>query len=440
MAIGASAYKLVVDATKFAEGTALSRKELSFLKQTLRETATDADHYAAGLDHLNELQRKGALTTDQYEKALEKLREETTAIAAPDVPWFNKVIPTIDVINAGKLAFDTLRSSVRMVKDEMADQLDQIDSIVASSEKLGITAASFQIITQAASLANIEVSSVDRSIEKMLVAISKGDTKKFADVFGMIGLSAKDLRAARPDEAFARILSSIEGIASQADKVRVATAIFGDADVIRMSAAGIGEAADAMKRFGGLLDDVDVEHWNQFEKSSNAFAAGFDSAAKRLTLEALPAMREMFGLIDDITGGENSLESTFRNAGNAATGFLITLRDIQRHFDQMNPQAGPESGKRKTLTGKTERADSMFEWLLRQTMPSGIAEQFRGFADRGADSRRGEELDILLKKINQKNLQSTTGTSGGGEVDNEALRETAKNTRELKIEVTEHKL
>ncbi len=70
MAIGTSAYKMILDATQLAQGAALSRRELSFLKQTLRDTASETEIMGAAVDRLGDLHRKGALTADQYERAI----------------------------------------------------------------------------------------------------------------------------------------------------------------------------------------------------------------------------------------------------------------------------------------------------------------------------------------------------------------------------------
>lgn len=151
MAIGANAYKLLVDATKFAEGTALSRKELQFLRTTLKETATDADKYAAGLDVLNKSYKAGALNASQYSRSLKSLEAETAVPAQAIDPvasagkkgggMFGGIIPTIDV---GNLAIRTMaigwqatKRAIREVNQEIAENLKEIGKAEEAATKFG---------------------------------------------------------------------------------------------------------------------------------------------------------------------------------------------------------------------------------------------------------------------------------------------------------------
>src|SRR6185436_8394539 len=222
MAIGATAHKLILDSTQFVNGAMLSRKELNFLKQTLRETATDADKFGAGLDQLSSLQKKGALTTEQYEKAIQNLHSEFTDGGSVLDGWIGKLTPTIDIANVASRAFGMMSSAAHLVIDTVKDQLENMDKLIASSDKLGISAEAFQNIGTGAKFADIEVSSASNAMERMLTAISKGEdgAKKFADTFRMLGLNAAELQQMRPDQALGRILDALNGIDNQADWVR----------------------------------------------------------------------------------------------------------------------------------------------------------------------------------------------------------------------------
>lgn len=156
MAIGTSAYKLVLDSTKFVDGATLSRRELSFLKTTMRETATQTEIYGAAMDKLGDLQRKGALTADQYQRAVAKLNDElaepTQSPFGPDVGGgglFAGLTPTIDVVNLASKAMNLFADSARLVRDAVGESIEEIDTLITHSQTLGISASAFQNIAGA---------------------------------------------------------------------------------------------------------------------------------------------------------------------------------------------------------------------------------------------------------------------------------------------------
>lgn len=388
MAIGTSAYKLVLDSTKFVDGATLSRRELSFLKTTLKDTATQTEIYGAALDKLGDLQRKGALTADQYERAVAKLNDELNEpVRSPFAAGgggggglFAGLTPTVDVVNVAGKAMNLFAESARMVRDAVGESIEEIDTLITHSQTLGISAAAFQNISGAADFADMEMGQAASSVEKMLVAISKGadGQKKFADAFRMIGVDATALVAAAPDEAFAKILTSIQGIANQSDRVRVATQIFGSPDVLRMSASAIAEVSRRLDEMGGHIGDLDTARFNQFDDAMKELQQDTASLWRRLSMELVPAMTQAVGAANDMTRAFSGSGSAFREAGDALTGVIATLREFSA------PGGVGGSG---AIAG---------QWLD----PSGIGRFAAGvFGDVGEQVRLADELEMKLKKL-----------------------------------------
>lgn len=388
MAIGTSAYKLVLDSTKFVDGATLSRRELSFLKTTMRETATQTEIYGAAMDKLGDLQRKGALTADQYQRAVAKLNDElaepTQSPFGPDVGGgglFAGLTPTIDVVNLASKAMNLFADSARLVRDAVGESIEEIDTLITHSQTLGISASAFQNIAGAADFADMEMSQAANSVEKMLVAISKGadGQKKFAEAFRMIGVDAKSLVSAAPDEAFAKILTSIQGIANQADRVRVATQIFGSPDALRMSASAIGEVSRRLDEMGGHISDLDTARFNQFDDAMKELNQDTASLWRRLSLELVPALTQAVGAADDLTRAFGGSGGALRETGDALTGLIATLREFQTPIG-----AGSFGGAFQQF------AD-----------PSGVGRFiFGSFGERGSAQRLSDELDARRKKLN----------------------------------------
>lgn len=395
MAIGSTAHKLILDSTQFVAGATLSRKELAFLKQTLQETATSTDLLAAGQTKLEELFRKGALTSEQYARAMDKLQQEVgggagggadTAVDSFD-SLLGRITPVIDILDFGRMAFDAVGNSVRAVTDRVGESIQEIDDLITTADTLGIPADAFQNLATAADYADVSVGTVASSVEKMLVAISKGEdgAKKFADVFRMMGLDAESLVSAAPDEAFAKILTAIQGIGNQADRVRAATAIFGSPDVLRMSADAIADAEARLERMGGHIGSTDYEAFNRFDQTMKELGDDTESLWRRFTLELTPALEVAAGSARDFV----EAFSGDSGGGLAGIGGVLTAMAIGvREFGE--------------AVGSMPTPPDWFTNLLREMTVPGAGTVTGPMGAVGEELRRAkeraDELDKLLSE------------------------------------------
>lgn len=386
MAIGASAYKLVVDATKFAEGTTLSRRELSFLKQTLRETATDADKYAAGISKLDDLHRRGALSTDQHTRAVEQLNAELRSQPAggaddPFTSWAKGLTATGVAFGAFRFQMNLARDAASAVRDEVADQLEQMNSLINAADSLGIEARAFQNISSAAAAADVPLSNVNSAMEQMLKALSQGKVKGFDGFFEQLGLDAGKLRNARPDVAFATILEAVRGIGNESDRVRAALAIFKDTDVLRLSGQAISDADKALAEFGGHMNALDVERFRQLDDAAGNLSRNLDSVSKNIVKDLIPGLTSAVTLADELLRGSKQFSQTPTGIGAGAFGEgLLSLLP-----------GGREGGT----------AGTFFRALT---------------ADMEAATERSRQLDARLKNLNvqRRELSADEGPTSSG--------------------------
>lgn len=351
MAIGSTAHKLILDSTQFVAGAQLSRKELGFLKDVLRQTATDTDLLAAGQDRLKMLFDKGALSTDQYSRALAKLESELAPVAelvdetGGGGSLFGRIVPTIDVLNAAGRAFDLAAGAGRAFADAIGGALTNVDDLLTISNTIGVPVDQFQNLALAADYADMSMQQAATSVEKMLTAISKGadGSKRFADVFRMLGLDAAALEAAAPDEAFAKILDAMQGIGSEADRVRVATQIFGSPDVLRMSADAIGDAERRLAMMGGHITSLDASEYGRLEMSLKDINATVDTLWRRLALELTPGLADAAEAalkLSDTAGREGTLNDGLSGLGDFSRAAGAGIKTLADAIDSM-PERAP---------------------------------------------------------------------------------------------------
>ena len=77
--IGSAAYQMILDSTKFERGATLTRDASRALNRTLRQIETPAEKHQKQIDLLEEAYGKGALTSEQLRRAVDKLDVQVEA-------------------------------------------------------------------------------------------------------------------------------------------------------------------------------------------------------------------------------------------------------------------------------------------------------------------------------------------------------------------------
>lgn len=433
MAIGATAHKLVLDSTKFVEGATLSRAELRLLKTVLKDTSEDTDKLSAGMAALDNLHRKGALSTEQMAKAVKKLEDETTPTAEAVETFgdkLRKLQPTFDPISLGlkamsaagdimKAAFNAVGDAVSYVTTQILNQIEAIDDLVAEADTLGIPVASFQAVAAAAELAELPVNKIGKSMERMLAAVSKGESEKFLKVFDTLGLTAMELRDLAPDQAMGRILTALQGIGDQADRVRFAKEIFGDPDLLRLSADAIDEAGRRLESFGGKLSGLDVASFREFDDSWTKIKQNIEAVWTRFAIELLPAFKEAVTIMEEMP--MEDVAAGMRAIADGATLAVLTVKELVRELKELVPPAWLVGAIAKSAVGLSTGGVLAGE---------GVGAIGRGL---GGDLQSLGESQRALQRIQQQSI--VPQKTGGDDKGNETLRKIEENTREPIVNV-----
>lgn len=369
MALGSSVYKLVFD-TQGLNNVTASRRELALKKQIMQETATVAEKLTVAEANLDRMVSKTLITNEQKIATLDKLRKEfrdtdgidqqvaglhRMAMAqATGVPLIGQLVAGFEAAGpAGvaaaaaftgiSVAVNLTGAAIRTTIDNVTEQIDKIDKLIAASETINVPVDQFQRLAQAANYANIEQSQFASGTEKMLVGISKGadGSKKLVDAFNIIGLEAGKLRDMQPDKAFAKITSALDRVPNAADKARAATAIFGSADFLRINTEHIERANKLMEQLRPPLNEVSAATFSEFDASVKDLNMSLDVTWQKVAMQIVPALTDAADAATEllIKANQNeTLSDALQRSTDFARGFVTVAAEIPDHIGVMTRQ------------------------------------------------------------------------------------------------------
>jgi hypothetical protein len=117
-----------------------------------------------------------------------------------------------------------------------------IDALAKTSDRLGIATEKLAGLQHAASLAGVENKTLEKSLQNLAVGVSDAadGTGVAKDALIELGLSAGVLEKLPLDQQMLQVADAMQGVTTQADKVRIATELFGARGVSVLNMIGAG--------------------------------------------------------------------------------------------------------------------------------------------------------------------------------------------------------
>lgn len=201
----------------------------------------------------------------------------------------------------------------------------QMDDLGDSAARLGLSVKAFQELRYATELTGSSMESLAGSLTKMNIqlaeAASTGKGGAF-DALKKLGLDAKTLVEAAPDQAFLKIAAALAEVQNPAERAGMAVDIFGKSatEILNTLSAGGKTLEDLRKEFnalGGGLSQLDVDKAGALNDSFFRLSTVFDAAKVQLTNALLPAVNYVLEALIKLTdSGFNVgevLKQGFRN-------------------------------------------------------------------------------------------------------------------------------
>ena len=169
---------------------------------------------------------------------------------------------TVKIAKIGA-AFATAGVAAGIALTKMSMQ--NVDALAKVSDRLGIATQSLAGLQHAANLAGVETATLEKSLVKLAVGVSDAadGTGIAKDAFIELGLSAALLEKMPIDQQMLKVADAMQGVELQADKVRLATELFGARGVAVLNMLGGGsqnliEMAKEADHLGIAINRVDA--------------------------------------------------------------------------------------------------------------------------------------------------------------------------------------
>ena len=147
-----------------------------------------------------------------------------------------------------------IAAGVALTKASMAS----VDALAKTSDRLGIATEKLAGLQHAASLAGVENKTLEKSLQNLAVGVSDAaDGSGVAkDALIELGLSAGVLEKLPLDQQLNVVADAMQGVTNQADKVRIATELFGARGVSVLNM--IGEGSENLTKMAAEADHLGI--------------------------------------------------------------------------------------------------------------------------------------------------------------------------------------
>lgn len=297
--IGSLAVKLTLQAAEFSAGAVRAAKDLKSLQaagqQVYMNTRTAGEKYAASVNLLNTLQKKGIIDKQTYYRALKQEKtalKEATGSSLAMIGAVSGVAAA--VIGAAAAGYSWLKSLGKTVAEQA--QLGRV---------LGLSQAEVAGLQMSLHNMGADESKAASGIQKMNDMITAGASGNLAaaDAFDRIGLSAAQLANVPTGKGFSEIAKQIAGIEDPTKRAAAAVSIFGEDAIALLPAlskgeGGLAEAAELAKKLGIGLEDVKADSVEDASNRVDELIYTLKGIGTAIAAEVLPwitALADSFG-------------------------------------------------------------------------------------------------------------------------------------------------
>ena len=285
VSIGSLRYDVIADTQQFQTGMAASRRELSAAKKVFLDTRTPVEMLGIEIEGLRRLLKSGALTQDDYNRAVRRLKTDA-ATTKTELKGLNTTVSSLSgsfkTLVGAYAGFAGIRMTLRSVNDEMK----RIDETAKTARKLGLAASDLVALQLAGSqLAGMADGAVSMALQRMTrrLAEAAAGTGEAKNAIKELGLDAKSLNLMGPAEAFKAIADAIQEVPEDADKLRLAFKLF-DSEGAAL--------VNVLREGGSTVDDFKAKAHSLGLTFTDDAAAGVESANDAIQ-DANLAMKEI---------------------------------------------------------------------------------------------------------------------------------------------------
>lgn len=252
---------------------------------------------------------------------------------------FSKAIKAGTAVIAGAIAGATTaavatgKAFVKSAKD-VAAYGDEVDK---TSQKLGLSAKSYQEWDYVMNIAGTEMSSMTTGLKTLTNKLdeAKNGSKDAQAMFAALGLSMDDLANMSREELFTATITGFQGMADSTERAALANDLFGKsgqnlAPLFNMTAEQTRGLIDQANEYGMVMDDTAVKASADFTDSMTTLNKTMTGVKNSLMSSFLPGLTEVTNGLAAVFAGkgegigqvEKGLQNVIGTLSAAAPKFL----------------------------------------------------------------------------------------------------------------------
>ena len=161
----------------------------------------------------------------------------------------------------------------------------------------GTSAQWYESMSYAAKNCGVSVENFDKSLGKMTINLgeAKKGNKEMTKMFSQLGISAQELQGMKPEDAFMRITTALNGVNDAAVRTDMARKIFGKVGtsmipMAKMGAEGLKQLQAEAKKMGVVMGDEADKNAKAFQRAKNRFNAVFEGTKLNIGQALMPGL------------------------------------------------------------------------------------------------------------------------------------------------------
>ncbi len=204
------------------------------------------------------------------------------------------------------------------VTEALKSAYENVDKIVASSNKLDISAASFQGLSYAAKISNVDVGALEEGMAHLRRTIGEAVNGNEAakSSFRALGLDARKLADMGLDKAYIQVGKAVTNFSDSTDQASASMAVFGrrgqeQLKLLRNDVEGlVNEAA----KMGLALTPHDIEEFEKLDKQVKTLSYTIEGQLNKAFVALAPSISKAITLIGEFKDASKSTVAAVDNS------------------------------------------------------------------------------------------------------------------------------
>jgi hypothetical protein len=215
-------------------------------------------------------------------------------------------------------AYESYKIGERLV-ESVKGAIEQFDQVGKAAQKIGIATEQLSELAYAAKLSDVDFQALTEGLKKFNEAQveARNGGKDQVAAFQAIGISARDLKTLSPDQLLVKVANAFAGARDNADKTRIAIALFGKAGAdlipwLNQGGKAMADAAEEAKKLHAALSDEASKAADEFNTNLTKLKMAVQGVANLAAERLLPTLLEFSNQAVDAAEQADNLDRASR--------------------------------------------------------------------------------------------------------------------------------